>query len=153
MTKAYIAGFRKAAEAHGVDPQALFALIEKSADTEDHSVRNALGEIIGSFGGSTAGGTGAGALAGAVLAKLRRKGFADVLTSAIKGGKLGLGVGAAGPFLGSIAALATRGRNKRSQRKHDTEGRFLEGSFVPGVGTYNLWKRLGRIVREASGNR
>ena len=150
--KAYAMGFCKTAESVGVDPELLSGLLVKSAYDDDSSVRNTLGELLGTFGGSSAGGAGIGATLGALLAKATSKGNTlDMLKKTLKGGKIGLRIGAVGPLVGGVAALATPGRSRRKQRRHDDEGRFLEGSFVPGVGTYNLVKRLGAAIRELSG--
>ena len=137
LAESYIKGFTKVADSYGVDSK---ALIKYAA--ENKGFRNALGEFLGSLGGSTIGGgaigTGIGALA-SILSRGKIK-LQPALAHGMMAGTLTSNLANIGS---SIAALFTKRRTKDKQSVHDSKGRFLLNTFIPGVGTYNMWKRLG----------
>lgn len=60
----------------------------------------------------------------------------------IKGAGIGAGIGLAGGLLGALLAGITRRRTAEEQRAAEKQPAML-AHVVPGLGTYNLWKRLG----------
>ena len=78
-------------------------------------------------------------------------GFPAALASGIYAGSnqnsglaqaLNIGVGAA-PLVGALSALLTRTRSLDEQKTHDESTAAQLANLIPGVGAYNLMKRLG----------
>lgn len=96
-----------------------------------------LHEILGQLGGTLAGGV-AGAGAGALIG-----GLADGEEGAGVGALVGGGVGLLSPVLAAaLLAAVKRTRTPKEQSKHDKESN-LAANYLPGVGLYNYYKRLG----------
>ena len=125
--QAFAAGFCKAAEVAGVDPAALY----KAAD--DNSFGNVAGEFLGHTGGNVA-----------LLSLL------GGLVGRGPGAMAGAAAGAIGVPLGALAALFTSRRSAADQKAWDSNSHFMRNMLLPGSASYNLWKRIGRIIGGSS---
>ena len=106
---------------------------------------NAAGEILGSATSMTlptllTTGIGAGIGALAVDDGYRCGG---ALVGSIVGSLAGLGITATTNLVGALAAAITRRRTAEEQMQHDMSN-HASNWIVPGVSTYNYYKRLGR---------
>lgn len=140
--EAYSVGFRKAAELIGVQP----AVLQKRAiardailarlgrgrqgvkSAADHSFGNLASEVIGHTGGNAA-----------ILGTLG-------LAAGPVGVVAGTAAGGLGIPLGGLLALIKRRRTAAEQVAYDSNSHILKNLLVPGAGSYNMWKRIGRIV-------
>lgn len=145
--KAYAMGFAKVAEASGADPEALakYALELKKKEKPNYSFRNTATGLLGTLGTSTASSTVAGAGLGALVGALSR-GRINPASATEIGAGLGLVGGHAANAGGGLAALFTKTRSKAEQAAYDREGHTLKNLLLPGYGTYNNFKRLGRAI-------
>lgn len=169
MTDAYRQGFMDKMAEHGMAKSA-------KEGRKDRSFRNVLTELLGptvAVGASTA----AGALTGKALApviakalKMKPTRVLGELALANNGrlrrlpGKLispdekivealtGLGfAGGVGANIGGfVSPLFTKRRTKKEQYEHDSTGNALKNLLIPGYGNYNLMKRVGRVIGNAS---
>lgn len=119
--------------------QAVFELIGKAGRAvesrlgktaaDDSSTTNAISEVAGHLTAPTI----LGILGG--LAAKHPAGFIA-----------GQAVGHTGSAIGGLAALLKSRRSAGAQRDYDSESHILRNLLVPGQGSYNMWKRVGRIV-------
>lgn len=58
----------------------------------------------------------------------------------------GQAIGHTGSAIGVLAALLKARRSAGAQRDYDSESHILRNLLVPGQGSYNMWKRIGRII-------
>lgn len=94
----------------------------------DHSFGNLASEVIGHTGGNAA-----------VLGTLG-------LAAGPVGSLAGVAAGSLGTPLGGLLALIKRRRTAAEQVAYDSSSHILKNLLVPGAGSYNMWKRIGRIV-------
>ena len=116
----------------------------KEAAEESHPVRHFAGEIIGQATAPVAS-IAAGAGSGALLGKLFG---GNTAAGAMKGGIAGAAVVPAGIVLGSLLALINKRRSVAEQKKHDTTGSSLADMTIPGLSTYNTFKRTGSTLNQ-----
>lgn len=140
----YICGFCKAAESFGLDPTQLIKYA-----IEDKSLRNSLGESFGMLGGGLLGGAVTGTGIGA-LASILSGGKIKMAPALARGASIGAISAPASNVGAAIAALITKSRTKKEQKEFDSKSHLLSSLFVPGVGSYNMWKRLGRSIDDKS---
>jgi len=94
----------------------------------DHSFGNLASEVIGHTGGNAA-----------ILGTLG-------LAAGPVGSLAGATAGGLGTPLGGLLALIKRRRTAAEQVAYDSNSHILKNLLVPGAGSYNMWKRIGRIV-------
>ena len=107
----------------------------QGASPLSHAISEALGT-----GTSSLAMAGIGAGLGALASNDKKKGTTI-------GALTGAGVSAAAILAASIAAAIKRRRTKEEQIEHD-KGSILKNLLIPGVGTYNSYKRMGRSQGE-----
>lgn len=92
-------------------------------------------------------GAGAGGIIGALSQAGKNSTLMDphpMRTGAAAGALVGMGTGHAANLLGPLVATIVKRRTRKEQVKHDSKT-HLE-SLIPGVGSYNYTKRLGRAL-------
>ena len=93
----------------------------------------------------------AGTIAGAALGALSAQGFIssdrERIRKAVMGGLIGAGIPLTFQGIGALAAAISRRRTKQEQREHD-DSRNIANWLIPGVATYNKYKRIGRMLDE-----
>ena len=94
----------------------------------DHSFGNLASEVVGHTGGNAA-----------ILGTLG-------LAAGPVGSLAGVMAGGLGVPLGGLLALIKRRRTAAEQVAYDSSSHILKNLLVPGAGSYNMWKRIGRIV-------
>ena len=127
---AYAEGFCKAAEIAGVDPG---ALAKAAAGSSDYSTANAASEV-------------AGFLSPAALDVLGRIALRRGRPGAAIAAAAGRGVTSLGNLVGTVTGLAKDTRSNAAQAAYDSERHILK-NLLPGVGGYNMWKRIGNKMR------
>lgn len=115
---------------------------ESKRDSSKHPYANLIAEQLGRIT-SALGSTGLGALAGTGLSNLSRS------TNKLQGAVVGGGVGLLASILANIGGAAKAGTTPRRTREEQSErddsaSRVLLKYLVPGVSTYDSFKRLGR---------
>lgn len=127
---AYAEGFCKAAEIAGVDPG---ALAKAAAGSSDYSTANSASEV-------------AGFLSPAALDVLGRIALRRGRPGAAIAAGLACGVTRFGNLVGAVTGLAKDTRSNAAQAAYDSERHILK-NLLPGVGGYNMWKRIGNKMR------
>lgn len=94
----------------------------------DHSFGNLASEVVGHTGGNAA-----------ILGTLG-------LAAGPIGSLAGATAGSLGTPLGGLLALIKRRRTAAEQVAYDSSSHILKNLLVPGAGSYNMWKRIGRLV-------
>jgi hypothetical protein len=115
----YMRGFCKAAEAKGVNPE----LLLKYAGDGTKMV----GQVATELGGN--------AVRNAALMHMAPGFFAPIA-----------GVSALGDIGGAIAAAITKTRSRGQQKAHDADMSNMAKNLLPGVGSYNFYKRIGSFL-------
>ena len=106
---------------------------------------NAAGEILGGVSSTilpTLLTAGIGAGIGALSAGDGNRGN-GALAGSVAGALTGLGITATAGLVGAITAAVSRRRTAEEQMQHDTSP-HVSNWIVPGVSSYNYYKRLGR---------
>ena len=118
------------------------------ARTEKRALDNVGSEIGGTIAAPLvggAGGAGLGALVGAALAAAKGK---PIGRGAGRGAAAGLAIGAPAAHVanigGILAGVIRKRRTKQEQQEHDRKSHW--GNLIPGVGSYNYTKRMGRVL-------
>jgi hypothetical protein len=95
--------------------------------------------------------TGVGALGGGIIGAATNN-FANDDRPALAGATIGAGIGAGAAgvaeLVAMIAAAARKRRTKEEQKAYANTGTAKEW-LVPGVGTYNYFKSIGRAIGDA----
>lgn len=168
MTDAYRQGFMDKMAEHGMAKSA-------KEGRKDRSFRNVLTELLGptvALGASTAAGALTGkALAPAIAKALKIKPTRALGELAVVNGRfkrmpgrlvspnekvvdaltgIGFAGGVGANVGGFVSPLFTKRRTKKEQYEHDSTGNALKNLLIPGYGNYNLMKRVGRIIGNAS---
>ena len=114
--------------------------------------KQALDNVVSEVGGSLlapvtglAGGASLGAIIAAIAAAAKGK---HVGRSALAGASAGALAGYSGAHLanvgGALVGALRRRRTKKEQQEHDSKSHW--SNFIPGVGSYNYTKRIGRVL-------
>lgn len=133
-TVGLVGGVRALRGGNGGQPQAdQGALAKAAAGSSDHSTANAASEVAGFLSPAVLGVLGHIAL---------RRGRPDAAIAA------GVSRGAAGlaNLAGAVTGLAKDTRSNATQATYDSERHILK-NLLPGVGAYNMWKRVGNKMR------
>ncbi len=113
----------------------------KKAKSKARPVRHAVSEWLGGIPAALAT-AGVGAGLGGIIG-----GAAGGREGALGGTAIGAGIGGAATVaatvVGAIAAAIRRRRTAKEQMEHD-EGSIAPDLLIPGVSTYNFYKRVGR---------
>ena len=127
-------------------------LLGRVKAAEARTEKRALDNVGSELGGTIAaplvggvGGAGLGALVGAALAAAKGK---PIGRGAGHGAAAGLVLGVPAAHVanigGILAGVIRKRRTKQEQQEHDSKSHW--GNLIPGVGSYNYTKRMGRVL-------